>query len=197
MLISEKKKFVFIHIQKTAGTSLRKYFFENIDDIRDHLRPHSPLMELEEKYMGFYKTAFVRNPFDRLVSWYFMIKSNSGKKNFLQRNVLEKAHSFSEFVLFCEEIENASGWKPFKYNQIDYLTDKNGNLAMDFIGKFENLSDDLKVIANQINIKKDMLSIPHLNESKHKYYRSYYTEETRRIIEKRFMRDLEYFKYSF
>jgi len=194
MLLSHEKKFLFIHIQKTGGTSITQYLQNNISDLHLYMNPHSPLCLAEEKYHHYYTAAFVRNPFDRLVSWYTMINSIKNP-NFLQSEVLKKARNFDEFILNCEDIVSKNRWKAFSKNQVDYLYDKHGTINIDFIGRFENLSEDIQILSKKLDLKE--ITLPHLNKSKHQHYRAYYNTRTQNIVQKRFERDLDFFKYRF
>ncbi|WP_294956225.1 sulfotransferase family 2 domain-containing protein [Sulfurovum sp.] len=204
MLLSQEKRFLFIHIQKTGGTSITKMFKEEIKDLKSYRNPHSPLSAMEKRYEAYYKAAFVRNPYDRILSWYTMIDNMRKQlspeqmdqhKNKVQREVMLNADSFTGFVLNCEYVTSRSGWLPFHKNQIDYLSNENGEVAIDFIGRFEHLADDVEKLRKRLGLSH--VHLPHVNRSKHHAYQSYYTEETKQIIAKRFERDLEYFKYQF
>jgi hypothetical protein len=67
MLISKKKKFIFVHVQKTAGTSLRRVLRENASDARQwhgrHGHASSGIAEIgRERWDQFFSFGFVRNP---------------------------------------------------------------------------------------------------------------------------------------
>ncbi len=194
MLLSHEKKFLFVHIQKTGGTSVTKWMQSHIPDMEEYMKPHSPLSLNADRYKDYYKVAFVRNPFDRMVSWYSMIK-NQKAHNYLQQQVLTHSSNFTEFILNCEHISSKSNWKPFHYNQIDYLTNAQDKIGVDFVGRFENFSQGIEIISEYLAIPSN--EIGHMNQSDHTSYHDYYTKETREIITKRFKRDLEYFKYTF
>jgi protein required for attachment to host cells len=161
----------------------------------------------------YFKFAFVRNPWDRLVSWYSMIDGarrevadgTAGpetrrhiKKNNLFKYVLRCGPTFDEFVINCTEKQwMGNGYYSFTFNQLRYLTDKNGEVLVDYIGRFENLAQDISHVFDMLGLEASQLEIPHENRSAHSHYSEMYTPETREIVRKRFRRDIEFFGYEF
>ena len=210
MLVSHSHKLVFVHIQKTGGQTVSKILKENISDVSRFKRKHGFAVHAKDDLEGwneYFKFAFVRNPWDRLVSWYSMIRNadqsrlagmEQGKRQFLLwRYVLDNSSSFDEFIRNCTgEIEIKKGvFYSFTFNQLDYVSDQHGNLLVDFIGRFENFQSDLLEVSNRVGLELD--SIPHRNRSPHKHYSSFYTPETEMIVRDTFKRDIEYFGYEF
>jgi hypothetical protein len=218
MLIShEEPKFIFIHIQKTGGVSisnlLRRYSPTTTPGrgLR-HISARRALKQVENSD-DYFKFAFVRNPWDRLVSWYTMIdEARKGvadgtaepmtrrliKKNNLFKYVLRCGPTFDEFVKNCTEKQwMGNGYYSFTFNQLRYLTDKNGEVLVDFIGRFENLAQDISHVFDMLGLEASQLEIPHENRSAHSHYSEMYTPETREIVRKRFRRDIEFFGYEF
>jgi len=220
MLLSDTYKVVFVHIQKTGGDSIAGILRKYASDIRQlgakHEFARSGKLKLGDAWKDYVKFAFVRNPWDRLLSWYSMIRQatritwlqarfNSRKRSHLRqtvsnplwRYVYENSSNFEEFIKICTaEIESEEGTLySFAYNQLDYLVDPSGNLLVDFIGRFENFSEDLRTFAARAGI--ELARIPHANVSAHRHYSSYYTSELERIVRERFARDIEYFGYDF
>ena len=218
MLIShEEPKFIFIHIQKTGGVSisnlLRRYSPTTTPGrgLR-HISARRALKQVENSD-DYFKFAFVRNPWDRLVSWYTMIdEARKGvadgtaepmtrrliKKNNLFKYVLRCGPTFDEFVINCTEKQwMGNGYYSFTFNQLRYLTDKNGEVLVDFIGRFENLAQDISHVFDKLGLEASQLEIPHENRSAHSHYSEMYTPETREIVRKRFRRDIEFFGYEF
>ena len=211
MLISRSKKFLFVHIQKTAGRSFEAVLKDNLPDLESFIGTHDHAQwareQIGEEWSDYYKVAFVRNPWDRLVSWYTMIQEKGemtlkkrifGKRRYndLTQYVLANSNSFEEFLYNCTDtIEDIDGKKSILYNQLDYLSDENGSLIVDFVGRFENISGDSKKVFERLGFKN--ASLPHKNSSKHKNYRTYYTDETREEVRRRYAKDIEFFGYEY
>lgn len=220
MFISHRHKIIFIHIQKAGGSSIQR-LFEQLDpelvtqiaiDPAKNRPKHCFATDISEvigKQMFDEYTTFsvVRNPFDRLVSWYWMLKLRSfeeanpdiietagDKVNFALIDALnEHASTFEAFISLPEDHE-CSLFKRFFFNQLDYLSDDNG-VAVDHLLKFENLNDDFANFAKQQGI---IGALPHMNKTPRKAdYHSYYSDVTQQLVTERFQRDLDYFNYRF
>lgn len=138
---------------------------------------------------SFFKFAFVRNPWDRMVSLYFFSKMKR------KRYTHPKKYNESIDLGFADFIEkicvDACG-----LSQADCLfKDADGNPNMDFIGKVENMERDMCVVLKRIGLP-NVLS-PHLNASKHAHYTTFYNEYTRSLVEQSCARDIELFGYRF
>ena len=210
MVISDSHRFVFIHVQKTGGTSLSRVLVESLDaeryggtDTHMHL---SRAYEVYPRTRTYRAAAFVRNPWDRLISWYEEILQNGQRLswwkrlrnkqyNVLRHQVLTRTDGFESFLRRGPKFKNRLGEYPFRANQVDYLVDGDGRMAVDFIGRFESFEHDARGIGVMLGV--ELNSIPHLNASTHRNYRDYYTPETRDMVARRFSRDIETFGYDF
>jgi hypothetical protein len=202
VLISRKLKFLFIHVQKSGGCSIREALRSAVPDLEPFLGSHDharwALPHLGGEWEEYFKFAFVRNPWDRLVSWYSMIREQArpGGSNRLWQYVLAQGRSFDEFVHCCTDvIADVDGLKSFCFNQLEYLTGEDGTLIVDFVGRFETLSRDTARVFERLGLGG--LPLPHANRSRHDHYSSFYTDETRRVVAERFARDIAFFGYSF
>ena len=87
MFISHKYGVIFVHIQRTGGNSVQKIFEEFDPDLLEaiqvdpsrHRTKHCYASDIQESidsdiFKSYTKFSIVRNPFDRLVSWYSMFK---------------------------------------------------------------------------------------------------------------------------
>lgn len=222
MIVSREHRFVFVHIQKTGGDTVRHLLGRHFDNLTEVAAKHDPARKGEirlNEWNGFYSFAFVRNPWARLVSWYRMIAEASRLKwyhkflgerkrshyhqaqnNKLWRYVLQNSSSFEGFIKHCTGEVTMHDSRPtsrysFTRNQVEYVTDEEGNVIVDFVGRFENYEADLRTAFAQIGV--DLGPLPHKNTSSHRHYSTYYTPETRAIVRDRFRRDIDYFGYEF
>ena len=147
-----------------------------------------PLVE-PAKWARYFNFAFVRNPWDRLVSWYCMIEQ-ARETNRFGMYVREVAPTFQAFV----KLATTGMGERTTWNQLDWLVDADGTMLLDFVGRYERLADDMAYVKQQLRLAHDL---PHANRSSHQGYRDYYTSETREIVARRFARDIEYFRYAF
>lgn len=195
MVISPKTKSILIHIQKTGGSSIEQALRGVDATIGNNLyagQRHIGAKDFRNMidpaiWNSYYKFAFVRNPWDRLVSWHRMCMEFGGNK--FQTYVRINHPEFSDFI----RDGNCDGLARTCQNQLDYITDDKGNVLVDFIGRFENLEEDFR----KMNLAGTGVKLPHANKSSHKDYRSYYSEETREIVAQRFAKDCEFFGYRF
>ena len=213
MLISEKGKFIFVHIQKCAGNSVTRVLKKNFPDTRywhgKHGHAINGIREIgQERWSEYTSYSFVRNPWDRLVSWYSMIQGRRNRVPFWKKrsatpfkspfwnHVVRDSHDFDSFLINCTDVIYENGcFKSFAFIQADYLSDEDGNIAVNFVGRFENLSNDVTKIFERLGIEVGKL--PELNASKHDHYSNYYSQKTRDLIALRFQRDMDLFGYHF
>ncbi|HET7851985.1 MAG TPA: sulfotransferase family 2 domain-containing protein [Methyloceanibacter sp.] len=200
-MLSLAHRCIFVHVQKTGGESIGAMLGAEPGDQHKH-RTALELRALygDEVWASCFKFAFVRNPWDRLVSWWSMIDAMrpnlaSSQVNPFQRFILTRATTFAEFLLNCDEVvEDHDGRKHIFQNQIDYLADERGTLLVDYVGRFETLHEDALYIAERLGLSA---SLPHLNPSRHAPYARYYDRALALLVAKRYAPDIEAFGYSF
>ena len=100
---------------------------------------------------------------------------------------LVKQMTFEDYVNF--EI------KRNKRNLISFLVDKKGNILVDYVGRFEQLSEDFSNICQRIGIEHDTL--PRRNISQRSDHREYYTPDLIDKVGRHWAEDIERFNYTF
>lgn len=181
--------FIFLHINKTAGTSVLRA-------VGIPVKRHRTAREIiarigREKWDSAWKFAFVRNPWDRAVSLY---EYRRGKD---RTGIASNELSFGEWVerVFGAQPDPAYNNNPRSFqSQCEWLKDDRGNIEIDFIGRFENIQDDFRAIAEKI---APGASLQHLNASRRAPYASYYDAGSRKAVAAWFAEDIERFGYFF
>ncbi len=206
MLISHKHKFIFIHIYKTAGTSisralmpycsnplqifahrvLKRFQIRTLNPIPypKHIRAQKLRQEMgQNQFNSYFSFSVVRNPWDWNVSLY---KYMLDDQNHFQHERVKNFKNFDEYIR-----ERCKGSHS---PQKDFTHSKNGEKLVDFIARFENLDEDFNEICSIIGVKA---SLPHVNRSKRAHYREFYSDDTRELVRESFKSDIELFEYEF
>ena len=207
MIISDEHRLLFVHVQKTGGVTLTTMLKEQLREVRVVGRRHAPLERIlrnEPDLVDYWTFGFVRNPWDRMVSWWAMITnwrdwsrrkgtSMDDRWNPMWRGVSQYT-SFEQFVT-----EGPDSFEVLRRNQIDFLRCDLPELGIrrtaDFIGRTENLQADTAVVFDRFGLRLDRTA--HHNRSKRTEYREYYTRATRDRVAEVFARDVAEFGYEF
>jgi len=197
MYLSKQNKAIFIHVPKTGGKSictiLKKNNFKSInlhqasDKSNDDVTGAYKIGTVQRAKRGIsdeildnnYKFAFVRNPYDRAVSNYYFL----GYKGKMSFNTFLKTKLKKNRDIWHHEL-----------SQSQHIYDKDGNLMVDFIGRFENLQEDFDKICNKIGLPK--IKLPHNNVSGKNGRENCLTEENKEIIYNFHKIDFDNFGYS-
>jgi len=207
MIISKGKRFIFIHIYRTAGSSMREALdpFSNKNFLQqklqnlahklgfelnsnDSLFMHSTALDIRnylgtDRYDGYYSFAFCRNPYDWLASQYNYIPGNKYHHNYKNYVALKSIDHYVQY--FCQyELQT----------QTDFVVDENGEEIVNYIGRFENLKGDFEKVCKQLSLD---VSLPHKNPSERPVEdpRNLMSEETIQLIQEKFHDDFERFGY--
>jgi len=202
-MISHKHKFVFICAPKTGSTSVSKALDEYCIKFSPRKKHFTYSEYLDNKRVGetvnkdYFFFAFVRNPFDRLVSQFKF----TGKKWWKKAGLSQSSLCFENYVKqivacnlpFSVHRYNSkikSDQTDKDWSQLQFLSED-----IDFIGRYENLQEDFNIVCDKIGIPKQQL--PHKNATKHKHYTEYYDDETRQLVAEKYAKDIELFGYKF
>ena len=206
MIISPNHKYVFVAVPKTGTHAVRLA-------LRPHMAPgdmeqvglfvkrqfpiadlaklghgHISLEQLRKfmdpaKFAEYFKFAFVRNPFDRFISYCsFVTREGDAFKadpKKVMRRILSKPPS--EHVLF--------------WPQNTFLVDGSGNLLTDYVGRVETMQQSFEFIASKIGIPA--VQLEKVNATERSAYRDYYDQELIDGVAKVYADDLRLFGYDF
>jgi Sulfotransferase family len=217
MLISHSQHFIFVHVAKVAGLSLRDALEDYVEE-PEHFRIKRPAKIIhgkpnvlyamwkeallhptalqirtavgDEMFNSYFKFAFVRNPWDLQVSMYHFILKETQHRH---HHTVKAMANFTEYLEWMMATP-----KPFTKGatkfQKDMLCDEQGQVLVDFVGRYENLTADFEGICQRLNIQS---TIAHLNQSHHRDYPSYYDQKSRELVTDYFQEDIALFGYEF
>ena len=211
--INHDKKALFIHIPKTGGSYIaeilqkhygfKNYYLQRPDHKTFCLEKDSSVDKHENKIHGtlmYYKTSqqlnkimgmddykwssyyifsFIRNPYDRIISgWNYCNKYNIPFDNYLNINL------------------NSYDYWHVLMSQSRHLINNNGKINVNFIGKFENMENDLKTVLNNIGIYNVNHNHFKKNSKKHDNYKKYYDKYILEKVNFIIREDLDNFDYT-
>jgi chondroitin 4-sulfotransferase 11 len=216
-ILLERQAAVYIEIPKVACTSIKTAIADlvgvrltetggNPHEAR-WPAPRDPSGRTGPPFPGLFAFAFVRDPWDRLVSCYrdkirgevdgfTYFTDRPGVANCLARfDAFFAGMSFDEFVRAVASIPDEEADAHFR-SQHTFVTDEEGRLATDFVGRYERLAEDWRRVGQRIGLPA--IELPRLQAVRERRPCSeLYTAETRRIVADRYGRDAEMFGYAF
>jgi hypothetical protein len=181
------RPFVFIHINKTGGSSIEKALGIGQD--------HSTALE-KYRQLGAaawdrkYTFAMVRNPWDKVVSHYhYRVRTN-------QTGLGDRPIPFEEWLQRCYVDRDPRYYdQPRMFMpQRQWLVDEEDQLLVEFIGRFETLREDFAEVCRHLSIDAEL---GHAKPSPRGCYRDYYSPQSEALVAGVFAADLELFGYRF
>jgi hypothetical protein len=207
VIISHSHRYIFFAIPKTGTHSIRRALRVHMDaqDLEHvllferKLLPYPELAHLkhghisaqqirplvgESMFGAYFKFAFVRNPFDRFVSYCAFMSRHTG-------HFATAPRDYMKFIATVERPVEHILFRP----QSEIIGDANGQLMIDFVGRVEHLQTDYDRICERIGQPSAVLE--RSNESTHQDYRSYYDDTLIGLVTDLYRRDLDLFGYTF
>jgi len=226
ILINHQKKVIFIRIPKTGSvyltlTLLNNYNFTRSINLRDdhdimlntekysndkfwggreinffnYFRTSQNLskdLEMnDEKWQTYKKICFVRNPYERIVSGWNFLQEKYDK--FTSINYIDyKILPFKEFLKLDPKLVSNNEYIH------TFMTQSFNADNIDYIGKLENIENDLENILLDIGFEKNEINHEKqiVNSSYHLDYINYYDDENIQLVNKLFKEDFEKFNYK-
>jgi hypothetical protein len=211
MILSTDPKFLFIHIPKTAGTSIEESLYQ-YQDFKYHHLVHGCALQFKQYlnddfYDELFKFSFLRNPWDLQVScWRYYIRNHGVDMEFNEyikwkfkgsiediRSRLPKDNPNVDLTLL------KNGFYIHRTPLTYFLIDEQGNFLVDYIGDVSRIQEDFIIISDKLGI--ETMDLPHVNTSRFEIdstdYRDYYNEESIEIVKSRFALDIFLYGYTF
>ncbi|MEI7933082.1 MAG: sulfotransferase family 2 domain-containing protein [Alphaproteobacteria bacterium] len=211
MQISNSHRFIFVHIPKTAGSSIENALLPYCSVhpwkglnfqlsrlpirqsaerviLRRHVTARWAKIKLApEVFDSYLKFAVVRNPYDRAISHYHWLKEDPTQSRY------QRAQTMS-FLEFLQDYERRQRFHDER--QARYITDAAGKLIVDYLIRFENLAEEFGLLMDKLGLGQQV-SLPWDNASKRRGYEEHFEDpEVLALTRKIFARDFEYLGYD-
>ena len=207
MIISFRHKFIFTAVPKTGTHAVRQALRERMapDDWEQvglfvtkgfpvpelaalrhghlTLRQVRPFLDSGD-FDSFYKFGFVRNPFDRFVSFCSFMTRKDGAFS-------RDPESVMRYFLFEKPPHERIHFQP----QHIFFEDDQGRIIADQIGRVEEMQSSYDEACRRIGIASQPLD--KVNQSRRGDYREYYAPDTKDAVTRLYARDLDLFGYEF
>ena len=193
--------FWFVDIPRTSSTAIRLAFYQRHGKLfgkpsnsqgigRGLIPPHVPAVELRDQldadiWDGLYKFTIIRNPFERVLSLYLFLQSN-GKLSQLPFTDYVKKLVGHEYDYHGHYMSNSG-----------YICDKDGNLLVDDVFRFEDRAQVMPLIAKKTSCPELASGGEKTYQTQHGHYSQYYDASTRKRVEDFFQEDFERFSFHF
>lgn len=161
-----------IHWTRVFLTTRKKSYLSNIFNGKYDTTMPAILVKSRvphDVWDNYFKFCFEREPLSKSVSHFEYQK---------RKNFPESCDTFEEYL--------EAGYLCYNYPQ---YTDFNGNVIVDFIGRFERLEEDFSYVCDKLGIPKGEL--PKLNVGNYEKLPDYCNPQLRAVVEKAFTKETE------
>jgi hypothetical protein len=207
MILSHRHRFIFFAVPKTGTHAVRFALREHLgetdeEQVQLFVQRTLPYPEIariqhghirwdeirrvlpDEVWDGYFKFAFVRNPWARFVSYcafmYRHIDAFGRDPRGLMHQVLDDPAHRQRIV-----------FQP----QHQFICDAGGTIMVDHVGRQETMQASYDAIADRIGLPRQTLEVK--NPSTHGPWRDYYDDALKRRVADLYARDIDVFGYSF
>lgn len=192
----KKQGCIFIHVPKAAGTSINQALY-------GRTLGHFSADEIRHNFTEFYDKAFVfsfvRNPWDRALSAYRFAKAGRTESMGIANSEKYKAPEFKSFESFLFDwlSKNDLNHVDFVFQpQYRFVCDRDKKIITDYIGKVENISQDIKEVERVTN-RSLKLGQSNKTQAASRYTESYHNQDMIDMVSSLYAEDIELFSYRF
>ena len=189
---------IFIHIPRAAGTSINQALY-------GRFMGHSRASDIERwsnaRVRALPRFSVTRNPWERLLSAYRYARRGSGIGDSAagiwrpEQYHVPEFENFERFVLEWLAARNVQHLDFVFRPQWLWVHDRHGRLAVDHLGRTEDLAPTIAFIER---ILGPIDTLPWINRSGESLdYREMYTPETAALVRQIYRKDIELFGYEF
>ena len=221
---SSLKKNAYLHIPKAASTTVGLYMKKYSHGVSNDMALNGDVKNMSE-FRDYFIYTFCRNPYKKIISCYEYLLTHKEIPEWNKENMNREYFTFDRFVsIITQEInpiyQRKPCWNVYWEPQTSFIFNNAGKLHVDYIGRVENLVEDINYICNEIGLnltstgpcchklqsdghrpKWKIKSIGAAEGSQstwlHSDYKSYYTDDIKKKIDKYYEKDIDFFKTTF
>ena len=219
--INQKRDFIFIHLPKTGGGSIKNHLLRSIDNDclkypeitngLSHSKYHGLYTDYkqflgDEEYERRYRFAVIRNPWDRVVSLYHWRRHGTPAEVYEKTLASGKIAKRLDLGIVPRQRPGENGQFNISFEEFIYQFKTRAQPLEQlsqwkffdpdtYVITYENLQEEFDGICDDLQIEKGILS--NIHATKHEHYSTYYTSELRQIVADWFINDIRIFGYEF
>ena len=209
MFIDDKKKIIFVHNPKAAGSAIHillKDLYglkgeERADpEPRIHHKSYQQILDIDPVYKEYCSFAAIRNPWSRLLSGYLDFTQNrkhvfSGKIQY-DNPLLSEYKDYKDFVMNFDQ----GPWIEDVHFLPQHVYTHAGNRSVDMLLRTENLTSDIHILMNKLGFRyyqQYFAPRPIHRTTKHGHYTEHYDDESAAKVASLYAKDIELFGYKY
>jgi hypothetical protein len=152
-----------------------------------------------EEFDKYFKFCFVRNPWDRLSSFFHAKKHgflDVGGRKPAGAGIVKGYVDLNDFVLNFNW-----GVVDKKFNhltpQIKWITDEDGRIMVDHVSSYENFNVEVRYLCSKMGLVVEDIPRNRKSTNSKFNYRELYADESKNVVERVYREDIEKFGYNF
>jgi Sulfotransferase family len=196
-------KYVFIHIPKCAGSSIHRalgglHAQSSFQAEKPKYHKHAKAAKVREvlgpAWNESFKFAFIRNPWDLMVSSYHWWLTYAEIFPALHEDIA-RIREMGSFSVFIRSEFGRSMLNEHRGGDLTEWISDGDAIIVDFVGRYENLKEDWSKVCRALQVP--VLPLGRENQVVRQDYRVFYDDESRELVANRFARTIELFDYRF
>ncbi len=200
MIVDLSHQYVFISVPKTASISIQFSlgYGHDVPEPDQYHQSIDAVLKAQPWAEPFYKFAFVRNPWARLLSLYndFTLKRGN-QYSALVKHDKPLLSEFANFEDLCLRLPESSWSKDIFFRSQTEQLSIDGKLSMDYYGRFETIEQDFKTICNHIGLGDVELLQVNVGKYDKSSHQPWYSVRAREAVAAFYKQDIENFNYEF